>query len=157
MKPRTYFRLALLFPYLLWCVCALIVFILSRLESSMDWSVVLMPVFYYAFGILVWFIPYTLLAIGMWVWSKNKSKAMLHKKAMIAPPLLVILMLIETTLISLPTDSIEDFTGTMLGQTLLIGGFSLVFGYLCVGIALGVFKLLQARKLIAEETLEQTV
>ena len=110
-----------------------------------------MPIFYYAFGILLWLIPYTLLAIGMWVWSKGKSKARLHKAAMIAPLILIVLMLIETTLISLPVGSIEDFAGTMLGQTLLSGGFSLVFGYLCVGIVMGIYKMLQTRGFIQEE------
>jgi hypothetical protein len=34
----------------------------------------------------------------------------------------------------------------------LLGGLGLAFGYLCVGIALGIFKFLQAKKIIAEET-----
>jgi hypothetical protein len=34
MKPRTYFRLALLFPYLLWGICILLVLPLSTLEMK---------------------------------------------------------------------------------------------------------------------------
>lgn len=151
MKPRTYFGIALLFPYLLWVICALIVFILSRQETSTDWSTVLMPVFYYAFGILLWFIPYTLLAIGLWVWSKNKSEARLHKFAIRSPLFLLALMAIESLWISLPAEGVSELASNLFSELMLLGGFSLVFGYLCVGVALGIYKLLQTRGLIQEE------
>jgi hypothetical protein len=61
-------------------------------------------------------------------------------------------MLIEAVLVSLPADSMAELTKDLLGQSVLVGGFSLVFGYSCVGVALGVFKFLQAKNLIAEET-----
>lgn len=152
MKPRTYFGLALLFPYILWVICALAAFLFSSLETTPAWDILLMPIMFYAFGILLWFIPYTILAISMWIWSRNKSTAALYKLALTAPLLLVVLMLIEVVLVSLPVDSVAELTKDLLGQTALMGGFSLAFGYLCVGIALGIFKLLQARKVIAEET-----
>lgn len=152
MKPRTYFGLALLFPYILWILCALVVFLFSSLETSTAVDTALMPVFFYAFGILLWFIPYTILAAGMWIWSRNKSTRVLYKLAMIAPILLFALMLIEAVLVSLPAESMAELTKGLLGQSALLGGFSLVFGYLCVGVALGVFKFLRAKNLIAEET-----
>ena len=70
MKPRTYFRLALLFPYLLWGICALIIFLLSSLEFRvLDW--LLIPFMIYVLGIILWLVPYTVLAVGMWIWSRN--------------------------------------------------------------------------------------
>jgi len=57
MKPRTYFGLALFFPYMLWVICALIFFIVSSQEISEPWNVVLMPISFYTFGIILWFIP----------------------------------------------------------------------------------------------------
>jgi len=72
MKPLTYFRLALSFPYILWGICALIFLFVSKLEISGNWNIVLMPLLFYVFGIILWFIPYTALAIGMWIWSRNK-------------------------------------------------------------------------------------
>jgi hypothetical protein len=157
MKPRTYFRLALLFPYILWIVCALIVFILSSIPmTSSSWDIVMMPFFFYAFGILLWFIPYTILAIGMWVWSKGKSTAALYKPALGAPLLLFILMLIEVVLISLPVNSVTELTEGLLSQSAVLGGFSLVFGYLCVGIALGIYKFLKSRNIITEEMPQAT-
>ena len=95
--------------------------------------------------------PYTLLTIGMWMWSRNKSTAVLYKLALLAPILLFALMLLEVVLVSLPTSGVIDLTNGLPGQLALVGGFSLVFGYLSVGIALGVFKFLQSRHRIAEE------
>ena len=151
MKPRTYFGIALLFPYILWCICALVIFILSSQEISEPWNVVLTLFFFYAFGILFWFIPYTILAVGIWLWSHNKSLTVLYKTAIVAPILLCALILVESTLLSLPVDSLAELLKKAAETSFLLGGFSLVFGYLCVGFALVVFKFLQAGNLIAEE------
>lgn len=152
MKPRTFFGLALLFPYILWGICALIFALISSREISENWNVALMPVAFYVFGIVLWFIPYTVLAVGMWIWSRNKSTNALRKLALIAPLLLFVFMLIEVVAVSLPMDSITGLTKDLLNQSALVGGFSLTFGYLCVGIALGIFKFLQTKKIIAEES-----
>jgi hypothetical protein len=152
MKPRTYFRLALLFPYILWGVCALVFAILSSLrESSGTWNIILMPIAFYTIGVILWLVPYTMLAAGMWILSRNKSTTALYKLAMLAPLLLFALMFIEVVLISLPARSVAELTKDLLGQSALVGGLSLVFGYLCVGVAWGVFKFLQAKHLIAGE------
>jgi hypothetical protein len=153
MKPQTYFRLALLFPYVLWGVCALIFFTLQSIfEIPEAWNIVLMPMTFYVFGIILWLIPYTLLAIGLGIWGRNKSTDTLRKMAFAAPILFFILMLIEVVLVSLPAESIAEFIKELLAQSAMLGVFSLVFGYLCVGIALGIFKFMQTKKLIAEES-----
>ena len=151
MKPQTYFSLALLFPYILWCLCVLIFFLVSSQEIPAAWNVALMPISFYTFGIILWFIPYTILAVGMWIWSRNKSTKTLYKLVMLAPVLLSVLMLIEVVLVSLPVGSVTELTKDLPSQAALVGGFSLVFGYLCVGIAFGVFKFLQGKHLIVEE------
>lgn len=150
MKPVTYFRFALLLPYLLWGLSALVIAVAPQ-ETSPTWTTLLMPVYFYAFGVLVWFIPYTVLAIGMWVWSRDKSATSLFKAAMISPLVLVVFMVIETALVSLPSQSMSEFGSAFPGQILVLGGFSLVFGYVCVGIALGIYRLLQTRRIIAQE------
>jgi hypothetical protein len=152
MKPRTYFRLALLFPYLLWGICILTFLPLSTLEISEAWNVALMPVTFYVFGIILWFVPYTLLAIGLGFWSRNKSTSALRTMALAAPIPFTLLMLAEGVLVNLPAESFSIFIKEILDQSIVIGIFSLVFGYICVGIALGIFKLLQGKNLIAEET-----
>lgn len=152
MKPRTYFGIALLFPYIFWGICALIVASMSLMQEVPEtWNTVLMPIIFYTFGVILWFVPYTILAAGMWIWSRNKSTTALHKLALLAPILLSALMLIEVVLVSLPALSFAELAKELLGQAALVGGFSLVFGYLNVGIALGVFKFLQSKHRIAEE------
>ena len=153
MKPRTFFGLALLFPYILWGICALVLLLLSSQERSTTWNLVLMPITFYAFGVILWFIPYTVLAIGMLIWSRNKPTAALYKLATLAPILLFVLMLIETVLVSLPAESIAKLARDIRDQSVLLGGFSLIFGYLCVGVAMGVYKYLRSKNLIAEEML----
>jgi hypothetical protein len=139
-----------MFPYLLWGICALLLFLLSSLESTVL-DFVLIPFMIYVLGIILWLIPYTLLAVGMWIWSRNKSTATLYKLALIAPVLLVVLMLIESTMMSLPAENIAELAMDTLRQAATLGGFSLLFGYLCVGAALGIYKFLQAKELVAEE------
>ena len=150
LKPRTYFRVALLFPYMLWGVCSLIVALLSSQETSAAWNIVLMPIMFYVIGIILWLIPYTILAAGMWFWSRNKSTRTMYKLGMVAPLLLFALMFLEAMLVSLPAQGVGQTARDILGQGLLLGGFSLVFGYLCVGIAMVVYRYLQARYLIIE-------
>ena len=152
MKPRTFFGLALLIPYILWCICALIFFLVSSQEISETVTILLMPISFYTFGILLWFIPYTVLAVGMWVWSRNKSTAALYKLALLAPILLSTLMLIEVVIVSLPADSFTKLAKDLLGQSALVGVFSLVFGYLCVGIAMRLYKFLVSKSIIKEKT-----
>lgn len=111
-----------------------------------------MPVAFYAFGVILWFIPYTILVVGMWIWSRNKPARALYKLAILAPVLLSALMLIEVVLVSLPAASIAELAKDLLGQSTLVSGFSLVFGYLCVGIAMGLYKFLLSRNMVKEET-----
>lgn len=152
MKPRTYFGRALLFPYLLWCLCALIFFLISSREIPEAWNLVLLPISFYTFGIILWFIPYTVLAIGMWLWSKHKPTTALYKLALASPMLFFALMLLEYLVVTVPTSTAANFTNGLLGQVVFLGVCSMVFGYLSVGVALGVFRFLQSRNQVVEES-----
>ena len=155
MKHRTLFGLALFIPYLLWVVCALILVLLSLLEMSSEWGKILvMPFFIYAYGIFLWFIPYTLLALGMWFWSKGKTTKTLYRLALTAPILLSIFMIGEVVWASLPVDNVTELTQEIPNQIIFLGGLSLFFGYLCVGIAMGILKTLKAKNIIVEEISE---
>jgi len=151
MKPRTYFGIALLFPYFLWIIFVMITYPLLGQDVSESWNFVLMPIVYYVIGAILWFIPYTFLAIGMWFWSKGKTKNAARKMVIAAPFLLFVLMLIEAVLVSFPVNSIKELTDYLLGMSVLFGVSSLIFGYFCVGIALGVYKFLQKKNIITED------
>jgi len=160
MKPKTLFRLSLLFPYVLWGICALIVYSMSSITLKEDlfanagnvWYVLLIPVMFYTFGVLFWFIPYTLLAAGLWIWSRHKSTTDLYKASIRSPFFLLILMVLEAVILSMGSGGISTTLKNILEESLLLGISSLVFGYICVGIAMGVYKILQFKNLIKEET-----
>ena len=145
MKYRRLFGIALLFPYLFWVISVLI----ANLFST--WNTLLVPILFYAFGAIFWFIPYTLLAIGMWLWSKNKSVASLRKLGLSAPIVFSGLMSIEYSIIIFADNSSTTDWAGMMGFSALLNFSSLVFGYLFVGIALVVFNNLQAKNLIVED------
>ena len=151
MKHRRLFGIALLFPYLLWGVCLLIANLFSPRAVPDIWNFLLVPAMYYAIGVMFWFIPYTLLAIGMWILSKNRSVVFLRKLGLLAPVLLAGLILIEYLIIYIPIliSPNSESTG-MTGFLLLLVVSSLFFGYLLVGIALAIFKFLESKNLIEE-------
>jgi len=153
MKPRRLFGIALLLPYLFWGISVLIANLFSSQDASDIWNTLLVPVMFYAIGAALWFIPYTLLAIGMWFWSKNKSIASLRKLGLSAPIVFSGLMTIEYSIIMLANNSsTTDWAGT-IGILALLMFSSMVFGYLFVGIAMVIFNGLQSKNLIAEETI----
>jgi hypothetical protein len=104
------------------------------------------------FGIILWFVPYTLLAIGLGFGAGTSPSSALRNMALAAPIPFTLLMLAEGILVNLPAESFSIFIKEICDQSIVIGIFSLVFGYICVGIAFGIFKLLQGKNLIAEET-----
>ncbi len=152
MKQKTFFGLALLFPYILWVFCTLVVFILSSRELSATWNSVLMPFGIYTFGIVLWFIPYTLLAIGLWVWSRNKPTQAIFKAGLLAPFFLVLFMFVEVIVFSFGTGGVNEIFNNAVNEALALGVFCLVFGYLCVGVVLGLYKFLLFRNIVKEET-----
>jgi len=151
MKPRTFFGLALLTPYLIWIICVSILILLLQLEIPPNWDILVMPILFYSYGIILWFIPYNLLALGMWFWGKGKTTKQLYRLALTAPVLLLTIMAGVALWISLPIDSVSEATRDILSQIALLGGFSLVFGYVCVGFAFGIYKILKAKNLIVED------
>lgn len=157
MKPRTFFGFALLLPYVFWVVSMLVAFALSAQNTAEDWNFVLVPFAFYAFGVIVWFIPYTVLAIGMWVWSRKKTSSALFKAGIAAPMIFFVLMLLEAVLIIPLAESPGRFLHELVNQAVFLGILSLVYGYFCVGVALGVFKILQLRNIILQEPPPPTV
>jgi hypothetical protein len=107
MKPQTFFRLALLVPYhavghLLACASPPI---RAGDEISETWNFILIPITFYAIGIILWFFPYTMLAISLGFWAKNKAinsnSATWHLQH---PFLFTLLMLAEIIMVNLPAD-----------------------------------------------------
>lgn len=155
MKPKTFLGLALLFPYMSWVICALIAFLLSSQELSAAWNALLAPVFYYAIGIVIWIAPYTLLAIGLGLWSRGKAPRQIAKVFAFSPFMLAVLLVMMMLIISIDWNHIGaglSYLSPDFGMSMLaIAGLALIYGYFCIGIIVGIYKVLKMLKMIKDE------
>ena len=164
MKPQTLLRLSLLLPYLLWGFSVVTVLIMSSaINASMGsgnvFNALAFIVIIYAYWIILWGLPYTLLAIGLWIWSLHKQTRNIIKTFTWAPVLLTIPMMIETLILdyrsynsySELTQNWQSFWSGFAYSTLTLTGLSLAYGYLCIGLVYVLYKLLGKLKLIQDE------
>lgn len=152
MKTQTFIRLSLLFPYALWIILASFMVVMSEIfpasESLPLLSGIITISFVYSFGILVWGIPYTILALGLWIWSKGKPVRMMIKVFALSPLLMAVLVAVTIALIL----SAQDGVSPDIGEAILaLGVFSLAYGYGNIGIVAGLYKLLQIGNFIMPE------
>ncbi len=174
MKTRTYARLSLLIPLLLW-VILLLVGMLINFAIPADLrpngpdtflGLVEIAILFYLIGILLWFLPYLVLSIAMLVISYKVRLETLQYIFLLSPFAMAILAMMEATLVSLPsggyappsTDLTSSFTTGIgmnllmgIGINLMMGILALVYGYICVGIGFAGYKLLQRFGKIREE------
>ena len=177
MSSKTFFKLTLLLPYILLGICAAVLCLIYLLYLGISTSLpmqltettllseslvavfgtispFLLVLIFYTFGALFWFIPYTVLAIGLLLWSIHKPTDKIYKVSLFSPLLLAMLMVTEAVIFFIPgsESTIGDVVFNILFGSLLFGGSSLAFGYLFVGTALGLYKLLQYKNIIKDET-----
>lgn len=165
MKPQTYLRLSLLLPYLLWVT----VFLLTQLEDRLgqpflpggatDFLDVGWLAAVYLIGIFFWFVPYTILALGLWIWSLHRQANTIVRGTALSPFILAALILLEINILSIVTGGLDSYlSGSGAADFLALNGLAVVFtlaaGYLCVGIGFGGYKILQALKIIPEPRAE---
>jgi hypothetical protein len=144
MNTRTYLRLSLLTPYLLWLTLAGILFLINRSSSPMESGtvsdVILGAAYIYTIGIGIWILPYTLLAVGLWIWSKGKPADKTARLFAFSPLIMAILVAVEMGILSIlwgGGGASSDFGASMLA----IGGLAILFGYLIIGMVAGMYKL----------------
>jgi hypothetical protein len=166
MKTRTYARLVLLIPLLLWVVLLLVellinVVIPAELRSGEQMTVfgfLELLVVFYVIGILFWFLPYLVLSIALLLLSFTSRVKMLQYLFILSPFAMAVLTMMEITIILLATrdfilpsaDLISNFV-TSAGFNLMMGILALVYGYICVGLGFGGYKLLQRFGMIVNE------
>jgi hypothetical protein len=165
MKPQTYLRLSLLLPYILWGIALLLVSVFGGFDASPVDDKMTIPLLFgwlasfYLVGIIFWFIPYTLLAAGLLVWSVNRQARTVLRVFAASPLLLAILIIIEINVLTFDADSISflpsapDFENFMAFNG-LAAAITLVAGYFCVGITFGIYRILQRLDLIQETRAE---
>jgi hypothetical protein len=166
MKTRTYARLALLIPLLLWVILLLVELLINAVipadlrSSGPDTflGVLEIVILFYLIGIVLWFLPYLVLSIAMLLISYKISLERLQYVLILSPFAMAILAMMEATLVSLPAGGFASPSAdlatkfmTGIGINLMMGILSLVYGYICVGLGFAGYKLLQHFGKIKEE------
>jgi len=171
MKTKTFLRLSLLTPFLVWGICVLFFLIWSAFDGSGPVAnestmvgIILWSVLFYVFGIIGWFLPYLLLSIVLLVWSFRSRAEVLMKVFAFSPVAMAILIVIFLSMISMSTQDWDMFSSNPLanaenffGSPLWFVILTLVWGYVCVGVGFGVYKILQRRGFIKDEAITTSV
>lgn len=158
MKTTTYLRLSLLIPFLVWGICVLFFILLSALKpaasefmgSNVILGLLFWMVMFYVFGIIGWFLPYGLLSLILLIWSFRGPAKTLMRGFALSPLAMALLIVIFVSITSLgsgnwdmfsydTTENFEYFFGSNLWFVIL----TLTWGYLCVGLGYGLYRLLQ--------------
>ena len=146
-KPQNLLRSLLLAPYLAWGVSLLFAFLVSEPVGNLYTSNVFFDALtgvtsFYVIGIVLWGVPYTILALGLLMWSIKKPVPIIFKVFVFSPFLLSILMVIEILLISfwpLQAQSLGDSTDFL--SSLLVAVIpTFIYGYGFVGVGIVIFK-----------------
>jgi hypothetical protein len=171
MKTATYLRLSLLIPFLVWAFCALALFLWSTFEpnelgseGSTAFAAIAVFFLYYVFGILVWFLPYLLLCIILLARS-FKSRAQVRIKGFALSPFgMALLVLAVVNMLSLHGEDISTIVATraafaedLWGSNVVFLLLTLLWGYLCVGIGYGIYRILRGLEFIRDETIPNSL
>lgn len=173
MKTTTYLRFSLLIPLVVWGICLLFLVLVNAIPETsalaVDGSqsiteIVFLFLAFYIFGIIVWILPYLLLSLILFFWSFiNTAQTALKVKVFALSPLAMMILTVavlniltlgtspDGTLFSSPGIIDQDF----ISLNLLGAAFALIWGYICVGIGFGIYKLLQRRGMIRDEETAQ--
>jgi hypothetical protein len=158
MKAKTYARLSLLLPFLLWGLCLLYSLVTNSLEVKQPDSFLSIPIVnsigqfitFYVFGIIFWLLPYLLLALILFALTFKSQEKLLLRVYLLSPLAMAVLMMAEVAILLLmgPDTSLSSFDPatslqSSLGLFIVFGFPSLVWGYICVCISFGLYKLLQ--------------
>lgn len=158
MNTKTFARLSLLIPIMVWGVCLvflLVVFGLSEYfetagETPTLISVVAMFMLFYVIGIIFWLVPYLLIALVLLFLSfkvREKSLKVVYSLSPLAMAVLILLIVSFSTVPSLDSPvrvpDLIPFFQDLLDTGVLFAILALVWGYLCVGIGFGIHKLLR--------------
>lgn len=146
-KPQILLRVFLLIPYFAWGIGLLFTSLVSATASNLStintfFEAIIGVVSIYTIGIVIWGIPYTILAVGLLLWSINKPAQIIYKVFVFSPLLLSILTAVEIALISfwppqvLSIEGLMGFLSSLLVSIIPI----LIFGFVFVGVGSILYK-----------------
>ena len=171
MKTTSYLRLSLLIPFLVWAFCALALFLWSTFEpdglgSERLTAIGVIAIFFlfYVFGILVWFLPYLLVCIILLVWSFKSRAQVLMKAFALSPFGMTFLVLAFVNMLALNGEDMRGlvsnpgaFAEDLFGSNVLFLILTLLWGYICVGIGYGTYRILQRLEFIHDDTVRSAM
>ena len=146
-KHQHLLRSLLLIPYFAWGITLLFVYFVSASAQNSYTPNVFFDALtgvasFYTIGIVLWGIPYTILVLGLLLWSINKPAPIIYKVFAFSPFLLSILMAVEIALISFWPPQAPSLGGLMdfLSYILVAVIPTLIFGYGFVGASSVLYK-----------------
>jgi len=158
MRPLTYARFSLLIPILVWVVSLLLLLaafvLLPDLQTASDTptlvAVVGVFLLFYVIGIIYWLIPYLLVSLVLLLTGFRSKERVLWTVYLLSPLLMafVILIVVTTLTVTPPEGSllISDLTSNFqdsVGTGILFAIITLFWGYICIAMGFGGYKLLQ--------------
>jgi hypothetical protein len=158
IKPQHLLRSLLLIPYIAWGIALLFALLVSGSAEGPNTPNAFLEALaglasVYTIAIIGWGIPYTLLAVGLFLWSINKPAPTIYKAILYSPLLLSILIAVEIALISFSSQEIlssPDFP-SFLSYLLLAIIPTLILGYIFVGVGIIIYKAMMRLNLIRTE------
>jgi hypothetical protein len=159
IKPQNLLRLMLLLPYFVWTLALLFASLVYGPNSNTQPSNAFLDALagfasFFTIAIIGWGIPYTILAIGLFLWSINKPAPVIYKAFLFSPILLSILTVVEVALITFSSPQVpsladlQNFSSYILLAVLP----TLILGYALVGVGVGINKVMSRLNLIRTET-----
>lgn len=107
----------------------------------------------YLFGAMYWLIPYTVLVIFLWIWSRKKSINQIYKLLILSPFILAVLIPTYSIILSfLKLNKFSQFySDTFVGSIICGIPLSLLFGYVFISITSWIYGSLKSRNIIMDE------
>ena len=161
MKSTTFARLTLLLPYLTLIESILYSNYFKYEGSIYDQNIFTIINTLWDYFALFWFVPYTILAIYLLVWSKGKKFKDIRARFIKAPRLMIYIAPFTYVAITIIASLFDvSFFGLGFLVTIIAIPFfipaSLIFGYSFIGIALLLLKLFHKMRIIKDITLDDS-
>jgi len=146
-KTQNLLRVLLLIPYFAWGIGLLFTSLVSASARNLPvintfFEAIIGVASIYTIGIVIWGIPYTILAVGLLLWSINKPAQIIYKVFVFSPILLSVLTAAEIALISFWPPQVLSLEGLMgfLSSLLVSIVPTLIFGFVFVGVGSILYK-----------------
>ena len=171
MRTMTYARLSLLIPFVIWVVFVLLLLLMSAMPEAMNidetmnvdtsatfGDAMIMFLLFYVLGIFFWLFPYMLLALILFLLSYITNVKTILRALALSP--VAMSLLTVAVIVILGMGGSDPMTSYLYSGELernwyifilIVAGLAILWGYVCVGIGYGTYKVLQHLGAIKDE------